>query len=160
MKIPTLEDTATQISAWATLQDYLAFAEKNDLVGVKSLSHQLSETCTNPTKVEACNTLMTGIYNVGKNFKQMDFKNVVYDDRQIVLSTDYFGGGGDAFATQIELLFTRDEKDKTSRPKLLTLRYCYSTKPENTPSCVNTDPAYRDKNKNGWWDDVEIDFIK
>ena len=132
--------------AWRVFENYLAFARAHNLAGVKSLSHQTSVACSNPTKGEECFALMDNVYEIASPFKQSDFKHVQADERQIIMFTD-----GPVVAI---LYFT---KDSGGVPKVLGLRFCLED--ETGPgSCVETDPSQRDLDNNGWWDSVESLF--
>lgn len=139
--------------AWATFQDYLTAAKNNDLEMVKVLSYQISPACADEARRAECNDLMQGVAVIGQSLEQSDFKNVAYDDKQIVLSTDYIGGSNEAPSTKIALFFVRTT---SGDPQVLSIKYCFTE--ESDLSCVNTDTATRDANKNGWWDSVEALF--
>lgn len=153
-KVPSLSDSFTVTAAWSAFQDYLKFAKAHDLEGVRSLSYQVSETCSNPEKTTDCYALMDSVYWIASEFKLADFTNVFADDKQIILTTDYMTTSGDTDPTKVVIYFVKSE---AGEPKVLGIRFCYGT--ENTEnSCVITDPETRDANKNGWWDDVEALF--
>jgi|SRR3989344_206616 len=132
--------------AWQVFEKYLEFARTHNLEGVKSLSHQISATCSDPLQTEECNALMDSVYAFAKNFRQSDFKYVQGDGRQIIMWTD-----GPVTAI---LFFT---KDTSGLPKVLGLRFCI-TNESGLDSCIETDPAKRDLDGNGWWDKVESLF--
>jgi hypothetical protein len=153
-RVPDLNDSFTVTSAWGVFQDYLKFAQNNDIDGVKSLSYQVSETCSNPKKVEDCKILMNSVYLIAEGFKLEDFKNVSYDDRQIIMSTDYMKIAEDTDDTKVVLYFVRSDRGE---PKVLGIRFCYGAESEDQ-KCVITDPETRDADKDGWWDDIEVLF--
>ena len=132
--------------AWEIFQNYLAFAHAHDLEGLRTLSHQISDTCNNPAKEKGCFELMDSVYTLASPFTLNDFKNIISDEKQIIMYTD----GPDV----VMLYFTRKE-DGT--PKVLGMRFCLENATE-TISCVETDPTKRDLNNNGWWDSVESLF--
>lgn len=156
-EIPSLNNAFTITSAWGVFQDYLKAAQKHDLATLKKLSYQLSETCTNPEKRDECNALMDNVYEIAHTYTLKDFTNVAADDKQIIMSTDFMDTGeGADNKTKIVLFFVKDEKDG---PKVLSIKYCYGNEsPSNI--CVNTDPASRDSDKDGYWDDIEAFFHK
>jgi len=81
--------TTLSRTAWTVFQNYLSFAEANNLTGIKSLSYQLSPTCADEAKTEECNALMDNAYFFGKDMKEKDFTNIWSDSKQIILSTDF-----------------------------------------------------------------------
>jgi hypothetical protein len=142
--------------AWATFEQYLEYARNHDLEGIKSISHQLSAACKDQSRKAECDNLMDTAYFFGKDFKQSDFTHVTYDERQIIMSTDYMDsweGADEPLA--LVLYFTRDNSES---PKMLGMRFCVGEESKPEDKCVNTDPQTRDANKNGWWDDVEVLF--
>ncbi len=157
IKMPTLENEPVALEAWATFEKYRAFAKAHDLKGVKSLSHQLSPTCSNPAQRDECDALMESVYLFTADWQQSDFKNVVYDGRQIVMSTDYVdtGSGGEPIKTV--LFFTRTT---SGEPRVLGVQFCFGKEDGSTEKCVETDPETRDLDENGWWDNVESLFYK
>ena len=132
--------------AWTTFENYLEFARAHNLAGVKSLSYQISTTCSDATKIEECFALMDSVYEIAKDFKQSDFRHVEEDGRQIVTYTD-----GPLVAI---LFFT---KDLGGIPKVLSLRFCL----ENGTSqekCIEAGSMRHDEDGDGWWDSVESLF--
>lgn len=153
-RIPSLTETFTVTTAWSTFQNYLKFAKAHDLEGVSSLSYQISEACLNSEKREECNRLMDSVYLIGEEFQFEDFTNVFYDDKQIVMTTDYLTVFEGSDPAKIVLYFVKSE---SGEPKVLGIRFCHGT--ENTNNvCVITDEKNRDRDQNGWWDDVEALF--
>jgi len=133
--------------AWTTLEAYLQFAKTHDLEGLRSLSHQVSDTCNDPTREEECFALMNSVYNIISSFKQSDFKNTQSDNRQLVMYTD---------GPQVAILFFTRGQDKNL--KVLGMRFCQEDADSSGKKCVETDPAKRDLDNNGWWDNVESLF--
>lgn len=88
-RIKTNEDKRVAHLAWTTFEKYVAFAKAHDIQGIKSLSRELSPTCSDPSKVKDCNLLMDDIAAVGAIFSEKDFTHILYDDKQIILSTDF-----------------------------------------------------------------------
>ncbi len=152
--LPNAGDTFTVTAAWSTFQDYLKFAKNHDIEGVKSLSYQLSEVCANPATRADCETRMDSVYAIAHGFRLEDFKNVFYDEKQIILATDYMDLGAGADPIKVVLYFVKDDK---SQPKVLGIRFCFGTEDANH-TCVITDPAKRDADNDGWWDDIEEFF--
>ncbi|MDO8590240.1 MAG: hypothetical protein Q7R69_03130 [bacterium] len=134
--------------AWMTFQNYLEFARTHNLPGIKSLSHQISDTCNDPVKEQRCFALMDSVYIMASKLKMDEFKHIQADRRQIMMFTD-----GPIVAI---LYFTRDE---SLTPKMLGLRFCFEE--TTTPGrCVEADPKLRDQDGNGWWDNVESLFYR
>ena len=149
-----LADQAVAIAAWDTFQKYREYMRTHDLEGVKSLSHQLSATCQDPLKRAECENLMDSAYFFTQDFKQEDFKYVYADQKQIILLTEALVLEGESELIQTALLFTRDE---AGQAKVLGAKFCIGkAKVEN--KCVETEPSLRDRDNNGWWDDIEAQF--
>lgn len=154
------EEAAVANEAWATFEQYLAYARARNLEGIKSLSHQISATCADPARRDECNFLMDSVIEATKDFRRNEFTNVAYDERQIVLFTDYIEKGPESEPTQQVLLFTRTE---TGEPRMLGIRFCSGEKMMAellNLSCIETDPEKRDQDSDGWWDHVEALFYK
>lgn len=150
-----LNETAVALEAWSTFKDYLEATHTHNLPKVTELSYQLSPTCADPSKTEECYGLMDGFYYFAKDFKEKDFSNVVYDNKQIVLSTDYIPVEDTGVPLKTTMIFVRDESGKA---KILKLRFCFESEDGTRGRCVETDPEKRDLDNNGWWDDVEALF--
>lgn len=135
-------------AAWQVFQDYLSFAHTHNLPGIKSLSYQMSATCLDQAKEKECFSLMDGVYSIGSSFKAEDFKNVLFDERQLILFTDVKDQARTA------LYFVKDESGAL---KILGLRFCLQEEGE-PDTCVAVDEKERDKDGNGWWDNVESLF--
>ena len=132
--------------AWQVFQNYLEFARTHDLIGIESLSHQISATCFDPSREKECLALMDNVYAIGSSLKASDFTNVQEDKRQIIMFTD-----GPVVTT---LYFTRKENGTL---KVLGMRFCFEDETVSD-SCVETNPVKRDQDNNGWWDSVESLF--
>ncbi|OHA92016.1 MAG: hypothetical protein A3J09_00770 [Candidatus Zambryskibacteria bacterium RIFCSPLOWO2_02_FULL_51_21] len=145
------------VAAWNTFEQYRTYATENNLEGVKSISHQVSETCKNPATLAECENLMQSVAAFTKDLRGSDFKTVYYDDRQIVLVSDPVETAEGNALVQILLFFTRTS---SGEPRVLGMRFCFKNKGEENKSCFNADPAIRDQNQNGWWDAVESLFYK
>lgn len=155
-KVPNLNDSFNVTAAWSTFQDYLKFAKAHDLEGVKSLSYQVSKACSNPETIVECEGLMDSVSQIGEEFKLEDFKYVFYDDKQIIMTTDYMLITEGLDKVKIALYFVKSE---TGEPKVLGLKLCFGEESgDNT--CIITDPEKRDADQDGWWDDVEALFYK
>ena len=150
LSFPTLDGTPVGMAAWDVWQRYLAAAEAHDLETIKALSYQLSETCADPNKKIECEGLMDSAHFFGSGFKQSDFKNVIYDEKQIVLATDYVMFEEVDTPIKTVLYFVREEVG----PKILGMRFCAGEEGEND-ECVETSLEKRDQDRDGWWDDVE-----
>lgn len=152
---PAVEDSVPAIrdAAWTVFQKYLTLAREHNLAGVAGISYQLSATCQNPSRLKDCYALMDGVYTFAKDFKEEYFKYTFFDKKQIVMETET-----DPTLIRVALLFVR----KGNNIEMLGIKYCL---PDETSTnlkevCFNTDPATRDLNHNGWWDDLESQFHK
>jgi len=142
----SLKDRGVAIEAWQVFENYVEFARMHNLAGIRSLSYQISDTCNNPTQEEECFALMDSVHAITSDFKISEFKNILSDERQIIMFTD-----GPVVAI---LYFTRGEDGV---PKILGLRFCVEDDVESN-SCVETDKNLLDENGNGWWDNLESLF--
>lgn len=133
--------------AWTVFQNYLEFARTHNLAGIRSLSHQISATCNDPSKATECFALMDSVYAFASGYTLNEFRHVLSDERQIIMFTD-----GPTVAI---LYFTRAE---TNTIKVLGMRFCFEDE-ATVGSCVETDSVKLDENGNGWWDSVESFFI-
>ena len=143
--------------AWTVFEQYRTFAQEKNLEGVKSLSHQVSETCANQATRAECEVLMYNVVVFTQDFHKEDFNNVFFDERQIVMFTDPTETAEGGSLAQVILFFTRTN---TGEPKVLGIRFCFRMKTDEDTQCFSGDPATRDLNKNGWWDAVESLFYK
>ncbi|MBI2673822.1 MAG: hypothetical protein HYX23_00900 [Candidatus Zambryskibacteria bacterium] len=149
--LPSLEisrnstDATLSVEAWNIFQNYLKFAKNHDLIGIRSLSHQISATCNDPAKENDCFALMDSVYSFASPLKLSDFNHIQSDERQIVMYTD-----GPTVAT---LYFTRNADDT----KVLGMRFCFEDE-TTIGTCVMIDSLKQDSNNNGWWDSVESLF--
>lgn len=150
-----IQNTPIETETWQTFEEYINAAKTHDIETLAKLSYQLSPACkaamVDETKLPACYELMDSVAYFAGNFKQSDFKNIAYDDRQVVLSTDFMGDGG---ATKTVVFFVRE----SGLLKMLGISFCFGG--GTTDECVNTDPKTRDVDHDGWWDDVESLFKK
>ena len=84
------EKEAIKNMAWDLFQKYLSYNKANDLNGVKSSVYKISEVCDMATPNQECKDRMQSAYSYGSVLKKEEFKNVWYDERQIILSTDFW----------------------------------------------------------------------
>lgn len=140
------KDTAVINQAWATWEKYIEFAKAHNLAGIRSLSHQISKTCNDPSKEKECFELMDSVVNFSTLLKREMFNHTQTDDKQIMMWSE---GPG-----VVILFFT---KDQSGAPKVLGLRFCQEDEKSET-RCVETDPDKRDLDGNGWWDSTESLF--
>ncbi|MDO8565494.1 MAG: hypothetical protein Q7R67_02655 [bacterium] len=152
------ENSSVRNIAWDTWEKYLEAAKNHDLATVKSLSHQMSATCQDPAQEAECFYLMNSVYSFGSTFKRNDFTRIFADERQIVMMTDYeMSPEVGTQSIQVVLFFT---KTPDGTPKVLGMRFCFKGPDNANSNCIETDPAKRDLDKNGWWDAVEALFYK
>lgn len=154
--LPSLENTEAGIEAWTTFEAYLKAAKAHDLPTIKSLSYQLSDTCADEAKLEECYGLMDSVVFFMNEFKQKDFTQVAFDDKQIVMATDYIMLDGATDVIKTVIYFVRDN----GQAKVLGIRFCVGEGDADGSKCVETSKDKRDSNGNGWWDDVEVFFKK
>lgn len=140
------DDARLSSQAWDTFQKYLKFAHEHDLIGIRSLSHQISSTCNDPLKEADCFALMDSVFALANQFTLSDFKNIKADEKQIIMYTEG--------PNVIILYFTRNE-DGT--PKVLSMKFCFEDEATKN-SCAETNASTRDSDADGWWDSVESLF--
>ncbi len=149
--LTTLKDAPAIAQAWDVFQRYIAAAKAHDLPTLTSLSYQLSPTCTDATRREECYGLMDSAVFFTSDLNQSHFTHVAYDDKQTVITTDYIQLPGATALIKTVFYFVRDTPTHT---KFLGVRFCVGE--ETDPKqCIDTDPATRDSNGDGWWDDVK-----
>lgn len=111
-------------AAWSALLSYTQAAKDHNITALKKLAYKVSAACLDPDQAKICNERMDRASEITGAFKKSDFKNVVFDDRQIVLSTDWV-----VKETDIAIGETREviyfARDKNGYPKLI-----YFTQPE------------------------------
>jgi hypothetical protein len=149
--------------AWNVFERYREYARQGDLEGVMSLSHQVSDTCRNPETREECNVLMQSVFLFTEGWEQKEFTNTVYDDMQIVLSTDFIKLNEEVPPAKTVMLFTRlpaQAGTATGEPRMLGIKFCVGEENPAVEKCFDTDPATRDTDNNGWWDDIEAQFYR
>ncbi len=154
LSLPDFNTPGAAKEAWATWQSYLTAARAHDLPKVRSLSHQLSPACTDPAREEECFGLMDSVVFFAGGLKQEDFIHFASDSRQTIITTDYLSIPGSEDPIMTVIYFTQ----ASGTYKVLGLRFCLGD--ETQGECVNADPNTRDKDGNGWWDDVEELFYK
>lgn len=155
LSLPGINEPSVAENAFAVFSQYRAFARDLNIEGIKSLSHQISPACSDPARIKECENLMASVYYFTQDFKEEDFKHVYFDDRQIVMFTDFLPNeeSPDAEPIRYVLFFTRS----SGSPKLLGIKFCLPDD-TNPQECFETDPAKRDADNNGWWDQVESFF--
>jgi hypothetical protein len=162
IELPGIGNSAIGQEAFSVFRRYIGFAGERNIAGLSSLSYSLSPACRSALEggdqeqIDECNRLMDSVYFFAEGFKEEDFKHVYYDDRQVVMLTDFFlpkGAPAEADSSSASLFFIRTDEGL----KLLGIQFC-SRKATATGHCVETDPAKRDKNQNGWWDHIESLF--
>lgn len=158
LNVPGVNNPALGKEAYAVFKQYLEFAKAHNLEGLRTVSHQISATCNDPTKEAECFRLMDSVYSISQDFKEEDFKHTYADNKQIVMFTDFINlsEADNAEPIRFVLFFTRDSE---ARPKVLGLKLCLPDK-MNPENCVETNTFKLDKDNNGWWDQVEAFFYK
>ncbi len=108
--IPTNKDKEIKDSAWKVFEAYTKAAETKNLDEVKRLSYQISDVCLDQSKIKECEERMSTAANFAKQFKYDEMKYTAYDDKQIILSGDYYESleGGSPSFTRGALYFVRE----------------------------------------------------
>ncbi len=146
------------VQAWQIFTQYRQYAKDHNLAGLKSLTHKLSPICQaaldgDTTKVKECEGLMDSVYFFTQDFEFHDFSQASYDDKQLILATDYRKLTDDTDPIKVVIYFVRNGPAM----QMLGLRFCFGTEGSGS-ACVVTRADQRDKNNNGWWDDIEYFF--
>jgi hypothetical protein len=72
---------------WKIFSQYLEFAKNQDRDNLKTVSYQLSQSCTPTPVTDECKSKMSAVYEAGKYITRNDFAEVWSDQKQaIVLS--------------------------------------------------------------------------
>lgn len=152
--LPSLEGTAAGFEAWSTFEAYVKAARAHDLPTIEKLSYRLSPACADEARRDECYGLMdSAVFFIG-DFTRGDFTHVAFDDKQIVMSTDYIMLEGAKDVIKTVFYFVRTEGPQA---KLAGVRFCVGTE-VTEHQCVDTSSPTRDADDNGWWDDVEAFF--
>jgi hypothetical protein len=76
--------------AWELFQKYLAYNKDRDLEGVKETVYKIAQVCEDPKQRIDCESRMGSAYSYGSQLKKEDFTNVWSDQKQIILSSDFW----------------------------------------------------------------------
>ncbi|MDB5194170.1 MAG: hypothetical protein JWN50_184 [Parcubacteria group bacterium] len=120
----TAASSSLATESWNVFQAYMNAVKNHDLEALSGSSYKLSDACLDSTQLPTCTSRMDAVYGIIKNFKKSDFTNVVYDDRQIILTTDWHLETSDVAIGEARqaIYFVRTT---TGAPKVL-----YFTQPE------------------------------
>lgn len=86
----TPEKEVIKNEAWALFQKYLTYNKENNLAGVKNSVYKISDVCDMEVPNQECKDRMQSAYSYGSVLESKEFKNVWYDEKQIILSTDFW----------------------------------------------------------------------
>jgi hypothetical protein len=75
--------------AWATFLSYRQAVKNHDLSALMQVVYTVSDACKDPKQFTECKTRMDKAAEETKDFTRSEFKNVWYDNKQIILSTDW-----------------------------------------------------------------------
>lgn len=76
--------------AWTLFQKYLEYNKNRNLEGLGSTVYKLAPVCEDPKQRIDCEARMGSAYAYGKEMKKENFTNVWSDEKQIILSTDFW----------------------------------------------------------------------
>lgn len=76
--------------AWAVFQKYLGYNKDQNLEGVRSMVYKVASVCNDPKTTIDCKARMGLAYQYGSVLKKEDFVNIWSDEKQIILSTDFW----------------------------------------------------------------------
>lgn len=113
-----LSEAELKTLAWDTFTSYQNAAKSHDLGTLTSLSYQLSDTCKNKASTTECYQKMDFVASSTQYYKESDFTTMWYDDKQIVLLSDWHEEQTDLVFgdARKDLFFTRDA---LGNPKVL-----------------------------------------
>lgn len=102
-----------KLSAWAVFQTYLDYAKEGDLEAIKILSYQVSDDCKTEPVTDKCKERMSTAHFFGSQFRLEDLKHTAFDEKQIILATDYFKNreSNAASITRGVIYFVRDGEE-------------------------------------------------
>lgn len=92
-KPASTNQSATQTTkeiAWNLFQKYLSYNKDLNLSGVKSTVYKVAEICNTVEPTQDCKDRMNSAYSYGSAFEKNKFTNVWSDEKQIILSTDFW----------------------------------------------------------------------
>ncbi|OHA88474.1 MAG: hypothetical protein A2653_00495 [Candidatus Zambryskibacteria bacterium RIFCSPHIGHO2_01_FULL_43_25] len=78
-----------RIQAWGVFENYLLANQNHDVGAVSSLTRKLSDACLNPETESECFARMDYVVEVAKDLKEENFTNVWFDEKQIILFSDF-----------------------------------------------------------------------
>lgn len=76
--------------AWNLFQKYLEFNKNRDLDGVRSVVYKLAPVCEDPKMRIDCESRMGSAHAYGKELRKESFTNIWSDDKQMILSSDFW----------------------------------------------------------------------
>jgi uncharacterized protein YxeA len=76
--------------AWAVFQKYLGYNKDHNLDAVKSIVYKVNSICADKIASTECKSRMDSAYSYGSVLKKEDFVNVWSDEKQIILSTNFW----------------------------------------------------------------------
>ena len=88
LEIKLNENEFIRKEAWNVFSKYINASKEKDLETVTALSYNLSDACLDESRREECNLLMSGVVEATIDFKEKQFSQIWFDDKQAVLFTD------------------------------------------------------------------------
>lgn len=111
-KLPLSNDSKDMV--WGLFQKYLSYNKNKNLEGVKSIVYKLSPVCMDPKTQLDCYARMALAYQYGSVLKEDNLKNFWMDEKQIILSSDFWEEQGkdtnDLGRYRSIISFIKDEK--------------------------------------------------
>jgi len=77
-------------AAWTLFQKYLEYNKAQNLDGVRSVVYKVASVCEDPKTTIDCKARMSAAYSYGSAMKKENFTNIWSDEKQIILSTDFW----------------------------------------------------------------------
>ncbi|MBX4189430.1 hypothetical protein KW785_02440 [Candidatus Parcubacteria bacterium] len=155
------DERSVKALAWKTFQEYLSALKRHDVEKVTALSYQVSDACKDSKQRDECFKRMDGVSEAVKDFKEDDFANVAYDDKQIIMYADWHTEETDiAFGEARKMMYFTRTASGTPQMLFLTLpqEIVYTLKgASSTPAALTAELEPRIKDSDG---DVLADEVE
>lgn len=76
--------------AWKLFQEYLSYNKARDVEKIRSVVYKISPVCEEKKTIIDCESRMNAAYQYGSNLKKADFENIWEDDKQLILSSNFW----------------------------------------------------------------------
>lgn len=76
--------------AWELFQTYLNYNKARDIEKIRSVVYKISPVCEDQKTIIDCESRMNAAYGYGSQLKKADFENIWEDDKQLILSSNFW----------------------------------------------------------------------